>query len=75
VETVTTENGRTLLLFNWATIPADTAVSATLVTQISPDIADGTVIDNLVAMRGRNIAYSTDVLTIGMPPVLQPDFQ
>ncbi|MCC6457367.1 MAG: SH3 domain-containing protein [Caldilineaceae bacterium] len=75
VETVTTENGRTLLLFTWATIPADTAVGATIVAQVSPEIADGAVIDNLVALRGRNVGYSTDVLTIGMPPVLQPDFQ
>jgi uncharacterized repeat protein (TIGR01451 family) len=75
VETVTTAGGRTLLLFRWATIPADTAVNATIVTLVSPDLADGAVIDNLVATSGRNIAYSTAAVTIGMPPVVPPDFQ
>jgi uncharacterized repeat protein (TIGR01451 family) len=75
VETVTTADGRPLLLFRWESIPADTAVTATIVSLVSPDIADGEVIDNLVATRANNVAYSTSAVTIGMPPVVPPDFQ
>jgi uncharacterized repeat protein (TIGR01451 family) len=75
VETVTTANGRPLLLFRWESIPADSAVSVTIVAQIDPDLPDGAVIDNLVATRARNVAYSTDAVTIGMPPVAPPSFE
>ncbi len=75
VETVAAVSGSPLLLFRWASIPADTAVSATIVAAVSPQLADGEVIDNLVATRARNVAYSTSAVTIGMPPVLPPDFQ
>jgi uncharacterized repeat protein (TIGR01451 family) len=75
VETVTAASGNPLLLFRWATIPADTAATATIVVLVSPDLADGEVVDNLVATRASNVAYSTSAVTIGMPPVVPPDFQ
>lgn len=75
VESVTAASGNPLLLFRWATIPADTAVTATLVVLIAPDLADGAVIDNLVATRASNVPYGTGAVTIGMPPVVPPDFQ
>jgi len=75
VETVTTAAGRPLLLFRWKKIPADTAATATLVTLINPGLANGDVIDNLVATRASNAPYQASSVTIGMPPVLPPDFQ
>jgi uncharacterized repeat protein (TIGR01451 family) len=75
VEIATAANGQPLLLFRWATIPADTSVTATIVTLVSPLIADGEVIDNLVATRANNVPYSATAVTIGMPPVRPPDFQ
>jgi uncharacterized repeat protein (TIGR01451 family) len=75
VETVTTAEGRPLLLFRWQSIPADTAVTATIVALVSSDLHDGDVIDNLVATRARNVTYSTSAVTLGMPPILPPDFQ
>jgi uncharacterized repeat protein (TIGR01451 family) len=75
VETVTTANGLPLLLFRWASIPADTAVTATLVVRVSETLADGDVIDNLVATRASNVPYGASAVTIGMPPVVPPDFQ
>jgi uncharacterized repeat protein (TIGR01451 family) len=75
VETVTTAANRPLLLFRWPTIPADTAATATIVMLIAPDLPDGAVIDNLVATRASNVPYSTNFVTIGMPPVVPPDFQ
>ena len=75
VESRTTEADNTLLIFRWESIPADTAVTANIIVQIAEDLPDGTVIDNLVATRGSNVGYSADVVTIGMPPVVPPDFQ
>jgi uncharacterized repeat protein (TIGR01451 family) len=75
VETVTTAGGRPLLLFRWANIPADTAATATIVTLVSLEIADGEVIDNLVGTRASNVAYTASAITIGMPPTVPPDFQ
>jgi uncharacterized repeat protein (TIGR01451 family) len=75
VETVTTANGRPLLLFRWPTVPADTAVTATLVVLVSETLADGDVVDNLVATRASNAPYGADAVTIGMPPVVPPNFQ
>jgi uncharacterized repeat protein (TIGR01451 family) len=75
VETITAASGQPLLLFRWATIPADTAVTATIVTLVSQELTDGQVIDNLVAVRASNVAYSASAVTIGMPPTLPPDFQ
>lgn len=75
VEIATAANGQPLMLFRWATIPADTSVTATIVTLVSPLITDGEVIDNLVATRANNVPYSATAVTIGMPPVRPPDFQ
>lgn len=75
VETVTTVSGNPLVLFRWATVPADTAVTATLVVLVDSNIADGEVIDNLVAVRARNAPYASSAVTIGMPPIVPPDFQ
>lgn len=75
VEIVESASGQPLLLFRWATIPADTAVTATIIAEVAPDLEDGDVLDNLVAIRGRNIVYSTSAVTIGLPPILPPDFK
>ena len=75
VETVTASSGRPLLLFRWQRIPADTAVTATIVVLIAEDLPNGAVIDNRVATRASNVAYSADAVTIGLPPVVPPDFQ
>lgn len=75
VETVTAASGRPLLMFRWATIPADTAVTATIVVQVADTLPNGTVIDNLVATRARNVPYGASAVTIGLPPVVPPDFQ
>jgi uncharacterized repeat protein (TIGR01451 family) len=75
VEITETPTGRPLLLFRWNTIPADTGATATIVALVNTDLANGAVIDNLVATRARNVTYSTSAITIGLPPVVPPDFQ
>jgi uncharacterized repeat protein (TIGR01451 family) len=75
VEQFTTTSGATLIVARWATIPAETGVTATLVLSIDPALDNGAVIDNLVAVRGRNAPYAAAAITIGMPPILPPTFQ
>ena len=75
VEITETPAGRPLLLFRWATLAGDTGATATIVALVDADLADGAVIDNLVATRARNVAYSTSAVTIGLPPIVPPDFQ
>jgi uncharacterized repeat protein (TIGR01451 family) len=75
VETIATERGRSLLLFQWESIPADTSVTASIIVEIDAELPNGAVVDNLVATRANNAPYSADVVTLGMPPVVPPDFQ
>lgn len=75
VEIADTPMGQPLLLFRWESIPADTGVTATIVAVIDDDLPNGAVIDNLVATRARNVAYGSGAVTIGLPPVVPPDFQ
>lgn len=74
VETVTTPEGRTLLLFRWAQIPAGTGVSALIDVEVDDDLPPGAVIDNLVGVRAGNADYGAGAFTIGMPPLFPPVF-
>ncbi len=74
VEQVSTADERTLLLFRWPTIPAETAATATITVQVATDMTNGAIVDNLLAVRARNAGYSTAAMTIGMPPVVPPSF-
>jgi uncharacterized repeat protein (TIGR01451 family) len=69
-----TSNGGVLIRAQWASLPPDGSVSATITAQISPDLPDGAVVDNLVAVRSANAAYTTSAIIIGMPPAILPDF-
>jgi len=75
IEQITTPTGNTLIIVRWATIPANTGVSADLVLTIDSTLSDGAVVDNLVAARGGNAPYNSTALTIGMPPVSPPAFE
>jgi uncharacterized repeat protein (TIGR01451 family) len=70
-----TDAGTPLVLVRWATVPAGESVEAVLTVTVLEDLADGVVFDNLAAARGANATYVTGAVTIGMPPVLLPDFQ
>ncbi len=71
----TTANGAILILGTWDKIPAGGSVTAVIKVKISADIPDGSVIDDLVAVRAANGAYTTGDITVGMPPVGLPSFQ
>jgi len=70
-----TPKGATLVLVRWDTVPAGGSVKVTLSVKVTEDIEDGSVFDNLAAVRGANALYTTASLTIGMPPKQLPDFQ
>ena len=71
----TTPAGATLILVRWESIPANGSVKAIISVQVSEDVEDGQVFDNLAAVRGSNAAYTTAALSVGMPPASLPDFQ
>lgn len=67
--------GAPLVLVRWETIPAGESVKATLTVKVTDDLVDGYVFDNLAGARGSNTSYASGAVTIGMPPLLLPDFQ
>ena len=71
----TTPQGATLVLARWDTVPAGGSVKLTMSVKVTKDIEDGSVFDNLAAVRGANALYTTGSQTIGMPPKQLPDFQ
>ncbi|MCC6169765.1 MAG: SH3 domain-containing protein [Caldilineaceae bacterium] len=75
VERINTAAGRPLIVARWPTVAAGASVSALITFQVDSDLADGDVIDNLIAVRGTNAAYQTDAVTIGMPPLEPPLFE
>lgn len=75
IERIDTLAGQPLIIARWPVIPAGTGVSAAITFQVDSDLANGDVIDNLIALRGVNVAYQTDAITIGMPPVEPPRFE
>ncbi len=69
------EEGSSLVLVRWESIPAGESVRATIKVKVADGLEDGAVFDNLAGVRGTNAAYASGAVTIGMPPVLLPDFQ
>jgi len=74
VEQTDTAGGRPLIVVRWDTIPGGTSASASITFQVASDLANGVIIDNLVAVRGANAPYQTAAVTIGMPPAQPPTF-
>ena len=71
----TSDTASPLVLVRWERVPAGESVQAVLTVTVAEDLADGVVFDNLAAARGSNATYASGAVTIGMPPVLLPDFQ
>ena len=71
----TTDSGATVITFLWDEIAPSALMSATITVDISGDLPDGSVVDNLAAATADNAADLTAGMTIGMPPVAPPDFR
>lgn len=66
--------GRTVVLLNWPELAPGAEVQAILTVQVSPSVADGTVIDNLAVAYADNAGPVTLGVSLGTPPVLLPTF-
>lgn len=69
-----TGGGRTVVLLNWPELAPGAEVQAVLTVQVSPSVADGTVIDNLAVAYADNAGPVTMGVSLGTPPVLLPTF-
>lgn len=69
-----TAGDRTVLLLNWPEVAPGAEVQAILTLQVSPSVADGTVIDNLAVAYADNAGPVTMGVSLGTPPVLLPTF-
>ncbi len=71
----TAPTGEPIVLATWDRIPAGEDVRLKLTVRVVESLDDGVVFDNLAAAQGSNTGYASGSITIGMPPVLLPDFQ
>lgn len=72
--TVAGANGTTIVLFAWPSLSPGGEAHATLLVRIAPDLADGTVIDNLAVAYADNAGAVTIGVSLGTPPRLLPTF-
>jgi uncharacterized repeat protein (TIGR01451 family) len=59
----------------WPALAAGEAISATAQVQISQDLSDGTVFDNLAVASAEGLEPVTSGISIGLPPTTLPTFQ
>ncbi|MCX6044032.1 MAG: SH3 domain-containing protein [Chloroflexi bacterium] len=67
--------GKHVLDVQWAELAPGAVVTATVKLTMSPDLPDGSVIDNLAVAVGDNIESNTAGVSLGLPPASLPDFQ
>ena len=68
-------SGAVIALVTWANVPAGASVDAEVTALIAEDIADGTVIDGAAAAVAENAELAAAPVSVGLPPLLPPDFQ
>jgi len=73
--TETTDVGRTVLVVRWPDLPAGSTVEVGVSVQVSAQMANGAVLDNLAVVIADGFPPVTVGLSIGMPPVTLPDFR
>jgi hypothetical protein len=64
-----------ILTIDWPTVPANGQLTATVMVQIAPDVADGALIDNLAVVTTKQGVEALAGLTLAMPPVTLPQFR
>jgi len=67
--------GKHVVDVQWPQLAAGEAVTATVMLQLAPKLADGTVIDNLAVAAADQMGSVTAGISIGLPPASLPDFQ
>lgn len=71
----TGDTDSSLVVTEWASIPAGGSARVVLTVRVADSLTDGAVFDNLAGAQGSNTGYASAGVTIGMPPALLPDFQ
>jgi uncharacterized repeat protein (TIGR01451 family) len=67
-------NGTSIVLFAWPSLAPGSKTAATLVVRIAPNLANGSVIDNLAVAYADNAGAVTIGVSLGTPPQLLPTF-
>ncbi len=67
--------GKHVLDVQWPELAPGAVVTATVQLEMSADLPDGSVIDNLAVAVGENIESNTAGVSLGLPPATLPDFQ
>ena len=67
-------NGTSIALFTWPSLAPGGELNATLVVRVDPNLADGSVIDNLAVAYADNAGPVTIGVSLGTPPLLLPTF-
>jgi len=73
--TETTELSNTIFSINWPLLAAGDELTARVRLQVTEEIPDGGVIDNLAVIVADDVAAITGGITIGMPPTTLPEFR
>lgn len=67
-------NGASIVTIAWPSLAAGEEATAILVVRIDPNLADGSVIDNLAVAYADNAGPVTIGVSLGTPPLLLPTF-
>ncbi len=73
--TETTELSNTIFSITWPLLAAGDELTARVRLQVTEEIPDGGVIDNLAVIVADDVAAITGGITIGMPPTTLPEFR
>ncbi len=69
------DNGADVVEARWPVLVAGGQVTATLTVRISPDVPNGEVIPNTIAVDADNADSASAGINIGLPPATLPDFK
>ncbi|MBV7330517.1 SH3 domain-containing protein [Chloroflexi bacterium TSY] len=69
------QNEEIILEIVWPSLEANTEVTVPVVLEISSDLADGAIVDNLAVLDAKDTKSYTAGISIGMPPTRPPDFR
>ena len=67
--------GAAIVVVTWESVPAGESASAKVTAIIAESMADGTVIDGAAAAVAENAGLASTPVSVGLPPLLPPDFQ
>ena len=67
--------GGSIVRLDWPQLAAGATLTATITLRITPDLPDGSLIDNLAVVAADNVSDIPAGITLAMPPTLMPAFK